>query len=172
MAAAPSALSSKANGVADEDIQTVQFNLSPVYDYSQERSQPEVIGYQVSNVVSAKVRALNTAGDVIDAATLAGGNDAVVQGVWFGIDDPTELQAEARKEAVEKAKQQAEQLASDAGATLGRLLSISESSGYQPFDRAFPEAFGGAAFDSAASTPIESGQLAISVSVNVVYAIE
>jgi uncharacterized protein YggE len=162
----------KSNGVKDEDIQTVQFNVSPVYDYSQERSQPEVIGYMVGDVVSAKVRELDTAGEVIDAATEAGGNDAVVQGVWFGIDDPTELQAEARKEAVEKARAQAEQLASDAGASLGKLLTISESGGYLPLDRGFPEAAGGAAFDSAATTPIESGQLEISVSVSVVYAIE
>jgi uncharacterized protein YggE len=161
----------KDNGVADDDIQTVQFSVYPQYDYSRLNSDGEIVGYVVSNVVSAKIRDLDKAGDAIDAATLAGGDDAVVQGVSFGIDDPTELQAEAREDAVKKARAQAEQLASNAGAKLGKLISISESSYYPYYDRAIPSAAGGAAFDESA-TPIESGQLEISVTVNVLYAIE
>jgi uncharacterized protein YggE len=161
----------KDNGVADDDIQTVQFSVYPQYDYTKLNGQGEIVGYVVSNVVSAKVRDLDKAGDAIDAATLAGGNDAVVQGVSFGIDDPTELQEKAREEAVKKARDQAEQLASNAGAKLGKLISISESSYYPYYDRAIPSAAGGAAFDESA-TPIQSGQLEISVTVNVLYAIE
>lgn len=161
----------KDNGVADDDIQTVQFNVSPQYDYSRLNGQGEIVGYVVSNVVTAKVRDLDKAGDAIDAATQAGGDDAVVQGVSFGIDDPTELQALAREEAVQKAHDQAEQLASNAGAKLGKLISISESSYYPIYERAFPSAAGGVAQD-AAQTPIEGGQLEISVTVNVLYAIE
>jgi uncharacterized protein YggE len=159
----------KDNGVAEEDIQTVQFSVNPQYNYRNET--PEIIGYLVSNVVTAKVHDLDSAGDVVDATTAAGGNDAVIQGISFGIDDPTELQAQAREEAVEKARAQAEQLASNAGATLGKLLSISESSYYPFYERAVPAGAGGAASD-AAITPIESGQLEISVTVNVLYAIE
>ena len=157
-------------GVAEEDIQTVQFSVNPQYDFSRERQ--EIVGYVVSNVVIAKVRDLDSAGDVIDAATIAGGNDAVVQGVSFGIDDPTELQAQAREEAVRKAREQAEQLASNAGASLGKLLSISESAYYPFYDRGFPSAAGGDAAFQEAATPIQSGQLEISVTVNVLYAIE
>jgi uncharacterized protein YggE len=160
------------NGVAEEDIQTVQFSVYPQYDYSRLDGQGEIIGYTVSNVVTAKVRDLDKAGEAIDAATLAGGNDAVVQGVWFGIDDPTELQKQAREQAVQKAREQAEQLASNAGASLGKLISISESSYYPFFERGIPVPnTGGAAFDQA-STPIQAGELEISVTVNVLYAIE
>jgi hypothetical protein len=159
------------NGVDEKDIQTVQFNVSPQYDFSRTNGPGEIIGYIVSNVVTAKVRELDRAGEAIDAATAAGGNDAVVQGVSFGIDDPTALQAQAREEAVQKAKAQAEQLASNSGAKLGKLLSISESSYYPYYDRGIPTAAGGAAFD-AESTPIQSGELEISVTVSVVYAIE
>jgi uncharacterized protein YggE len=161
----------KDNGVADEDIQTVQFNVSPQYDFSGD-GRGEIIGYVVSNVVTAKVRDLERAGDAIDAATVAGGNDAVVQGVYFAIDDPTELQARAREEAVKQARAQAEQLASNAGASLGKLISISENAYYPVYDRGFPTAAGGAALDQEASTPIQGGQLEISVTVNVLYAIE
>jgi uncharacterized protein len=161
----------KDNGVKDDDIQTVQFNVSPQYDYTKLNGRGEIVGYVVSNVVTAKVRDLDKAGDAIDAATLAGGNDAVVQGVSFTIDDPTELQAKAREEAVKKARAQAEQLASNAGAKVGKLISISESSYYPFYDRGLPTAAGGVA-DSAAQTPIETGQLEISVTVNVLFAIE
>jgi hypothetical protein len=159
----------KDNGVADEDIQTVGFSVYPQYDYPPNRPQGQIIGYVVSNVVTAKVRDLDTTGKVIDDATVAGGNDAVVQGVSFTIDDPKELQEEARREAVEQAKAQAEQLADAAGVKLGKLLSISESGGF------FPVATGGRSFDSAAQvpeTPIEPGQVEINISVNLQYALE
>jgi uncharacterized protein YggE len=162
----------KANGVKDEDIQTIRFSVNPQYDYSKLNGQGEIVGYVVSNVVSAKVRDLDKAGDAIDAATLAGGDDAVVQGVSFTIDDPTALQEQAREEAVQKAHDQAEQLASNAGAKLGKLVSISESSYYPINERAIPAAAGGVSSDAAVETPIETGQLEVSVTVNVLYAIE
>ncbi len=126
----------KANGVKDEDIQTVQFSVYPQYDYS-DKVQPngKIIGYVVSNVVTAKVRDLDTTGQVIDDASKAGGNDAVVQGVSFTVDDPTDLQEQARKMAVDQAKAQAEQLADAAGVQLGDLLSLNESGGYVPYAR-------------------------------------
>jgi uncharacterized protein YggE len=158
------------NGVAREDIQTVGFSVYPQYNYPPDRPQGEIIGYVVSNVVTAKIRDIDTTGDVLDAATIAGGNDAVVQGVSFTVDDPTELQAEARRQAVERAQQQASQLADAAGANLGRLLSISESGGFIPFER------GGAAFDTAAqvpqATPIEPGQVEINITVNMQFALD
>jgi hypothetical protein len=158
------------NGVADEDIQTVGFSVHPQYNYPPDRPQGEIVGYVVSNVVTAKIRDLDTTGDVLDAATVAGGNDALVQGVSFTIDDPSVLQEAARRQAVERARQQAEQLADAAGANLGRLLSISESGGFIPFER------GGAAFDMAAqvpqASPIEPGQVEINITVSMQFALD
>ncbi len=162
----------KKNGVAEKDIQTVQFNVSPQYDFSGLRGEPQrIVGYVVSNVVTAKVRDLDKAGAAIDAATDAGGNDAVVQGIWFGIDDPTELQKQAREQAVKKAREQAEQLADHGGAKLGKLLSISESSGYIPYQRdlAAPSAAGA---DTFSETPVQAGELTVTITVNVLYAVD
>jgi uncharacterized protein YggE len=160
----------KANGVADEDIQTVQFSVYPQYDYTPTRPQGEIIGYVVSNVVTAKVRDLDTTSEVIDEATLAGGNDAVVQGVAFTIDDPTELQEVARRDAVAQARRQAEQLADAAGVDLGKLVYVSESGGFIPFERGI----GGA--DAAAqvpvASPIEPGQVEVNITVTLQFALE
>jgi uncharacterized protein YggE len=160
----------KGIGVDDNDIQTVGFSINPVYEFSR-LDERELVGYVVNNVVSAKIRDLDRAGEAIDAATLAGGDDAVVQGISFSIDDPTELREEARAEAVSNARAQAEQLADLAGADLGPLISISESSFFPFAERGFATGIGGAA-DQAASTPIETGELEISVTVNVLYAVD
>jgi uncharacterized protein YggE len=159
----------KANGIDEKDIQTVGYSVYPQYDYSR-NTQGAIIGYVVSNTVTAKIRDLDTTGQVLDDATVAGGNDAIVQGVSFTIDDPSELQEAARREAVDKARAQAEQLADAAGVTLGDIISISESGGF------FPAARGGAALDSSAQvpveTPIEPGQVEVNITVNIQFAIE
>jgi hypothetical protein len=160
----------KDNGVADEDIQTVGFSVYPQYNYPPDRPQGEIVGYVVSNVVTARIRDLDTTGQAIDDVTVAAGNDAIVQGVSFTIDDPTELQEEARRQAVEQAQQQAQQLADAAGVQLGELLSISESGGFIPFERGF-----GGGLDAAAQvpeTPIEPGQVEVNISVSLQFALD
>lgn len=160
----------KRNGVAENDIQTVQFNVSPEYDFSGPGAPRQLVGYVVSNVVTAKIRDLEKAGATLDAATAAGGNDAVVQGLRFGIDDTTELQRQAREEAVKRAQEQARQLADNAGARLGKLLSISESSGSVPFDPNVIRApsTGSGLVDS----PIQAGEMVVRITVNVLYAVD
>jgi uncharacterized protein len=158
----------KGSGVADRDIQTVQFAVNPVYDFRGNSQQ--IRGYQVSNVVSAKIRRLENAGGAVDAAVRAGGNDAVVQSLSFTIDDPTRLRAQAREQAVQRARDQAEQLARAAGARLGQILSITEESPSTPeFQRSMSAPATGA-FQT--DTPIEGGELEIRVSVKLLYALE
>jgi uncharacterized protein YggE len=158
----------KRNGVAAKDIQTIQFSVNPQYDFRSGSQQ--ITGYVVSNVVTAKIRDLAKAGTAIDAAIEAGGNDAVVQGVQFGIDDPAELQKQAREQAVKKAKEQAQQLADNAGVKLGKLLSISESSSSVPIAADVIRA--PATGDAITESPIEAGQLTVRITVVVLYAVD
>jgi uncharacterized protein YggE len=158
----------KANGIADKDIQTVQFSVSPQYDFPNNRQT--LRGYRVSNVVTAKLRKLDMAGKAIDDASNASGNTAIVRSVSFTIDDPTTLQAEARQKAMDLAKDRAEQLARPSGAKLGRVIAISEGTPPQPFPQA-PAAVA-APRTGDFTTPIQTGELEIVVTVNVLYAIE
>ena len=159
----------KASGLADIDIQTRHFSIHQRYDYSKGRR--EFRGYSVTNTVSAKIRDLDTVGNVIDDAAAAGGDLVEINSIQFTIEDPTTLKMQARVAAMQDAQAKAQTLATEGGVALGKPISISESGGYYPpgpfyADVAFAE-------DAAAiETPIQAGQLQITVSVNVIYEIE
>jgi uncharacterized protein YggE len=151
-------------GVADEDVQTTRFSVQPRYDFT--KPQQELIGFIVSNIATVRIRDIDSTGELIDAAVAAGGNNARVESLSFTIDDPSELEAEARSKAMQDAKAKAEALAEAGDVTLGRPKSINEGGGVTPitFDRlAYQEA------SADASTAIEPGQLEVQVTVSVVY---
>ncbi len=159
----------KGNGIDDKDINTTQFSLSPEYDYSSGRT-PRLTGYRVTNTVSVKVRDLDRAPEVIDDAVDAVGDPIQIGGVSFTVDDPSSLLSEARAMAMADAHDKAQQLAQLGGVDLGKPIAISETSGGLPS----PIFYGAARIQGAdaASTPIQPGQLDISVSVQVTYGIQ
>lgn len=158
----------KANGVAEADIQTGNYSISAERDYEKE-GQP-VTGYIVSHTVTAKIRQIDNAGNVVSAAIDAGANN--VGGIWFGLDDPAAAIQQARELAVADAEAKATELARLANATLGPIQVISEGS--TPSSPAVPYNGGGAAYDEAArsSAPtINPGQTEVVLTVYVTYAI-
>ena len=159
----------KGNGLADLDIQTQHFSIHQRYDYSKGRR--EFRGYSVTNTVSAKIRDLDSVGNVIDDAAEAGGDLVEINSIQFTIDDPTTLKMQARVAAMQDAQTKAQTLATEGEVTLGKPISISESGDfYAPYPASREFAF---ADDAAAiETPIQSGQLQITVRVNVIYEIE
>jgi uncharacterized protein YggE len=120
--------------------------------------------YTATNNVEVTIRNLDTAGKVLSAATSAGANQLF--GIRFEIEDPSALQAEARKKAVEDARARAERLAQLAGVKLGPAVSISEidGGGGGPVPM-----FAMAKMDSGA--PVERGELTVTTTVQIVYAL-
>jgi hypothetical protein len=158
----------KALGVEDKDLQTSNFSVNAQRDYDPATGQQrDTITYYVDNTLSVTVRDLNKLGEVLGKAVDAGANN--VYGISFGVSDPAALEAEARAEAMADARARAEQLAQAAGVTLGSPITISESFNFAPpvpfaFDRA-------AAAEVAASVPVATGQLQVSIQVSVAYEI-
>jgi uncharacterized protein YggE len=147
-------------GVSRDEIKTINFSVSPVYD---NRGENQTLrGYRVSNSVSATIRDLNQLGSIIDEVVAVGANR--VEGVAFETSRLSELKDQARAEAMANARAKAEQLARLAGANLGQVVRIEESdaSGSQP-------ARAVAQVAAAAPTPIEPGQLEIRTTVRVVW---
>ncbi|MCS7207192.1 MAG: SIMPL domain-containing protein [Dehalococcoidia bacterium] len=167
----------KANGIAERDIQTRYFTIQPLYTYRErvlpggERQGEQVlIGYQVSNLVSVKVRALDRIGTVIDDAVAAGGNLVRVQGIAFGVEDGEHRRAlaQAREAAVKDALDKARQMASAAGISLGKLISLSEAGGGVPLA---PLEAMRAATAPETPTPISPGELTVTVTVQALFAL-
>lgn len=149
-------------GIPRERVKTVRFTVSPEYDRNQ-----ALTGYRVDNMVSARSKALDKVGELLDGVVEAGANR--VERISFTVEDPKPLAVKAREAAMADAKAKAEQLARLAGVRLGHPTYVAEGGGSLP-PAPVPFARGGEAF--AAVTPISPGEMEIRVNVQVVYAIE
>ena len=109
--------------VADADLQAPDVEIHPEYDYR--RDAQKLLGYRVSRTVTARVRALDTLGGVLDAISAAGANE--VHGARMAASDPSEAEHAALAAAVEAARSSAEAIASAAGVTLGDVLRVEEA---------------------------------------------
>ena len=158
-------------GVAEKDIQTQYFNINRVTRWDSQEEKEVVIGYRVTNVVTAKVRDVAKTGDVIDAVAAAGGDYTRIDSISFTLDDPSEYQKEARQQAVVDAEAKAKQLAEAAGVKLGRPLYITESS-YIPGPVYRQDVMEKAEGAPAVETPISPGEMEITVNVQISYEIE
>ena len=158
----------KAQDVADKRIQTGFYSINPEYSQSQEERGPRKVGYITTNTVMATITELDRVGAILDALVEAGGDDVTIQGVHLAARNTAEAQTQARSAAVADARTQAEQIARDLGVQLGAPASARQtnvSSGGGPIRpmRAYSLARG-------AATPVEAGEIEVSVEVEVVWA--
>ena len=153
-------------GMADKDIQTSNYSV-----YT-ERVTPPTPGaevsadqmiYHVTNQVDVIVRDVNQLGDVLDQAVAAGANN--IYGVNFSVEDTAKLETDARAKAVENAKARAQELAQLNGLQLGEVLSVSEVIG----GSAFPMDYGVKGMGGG-GTPVQPGELEMSLSIQITYA--
>lgn len=159
----------KAAGVADDDIQTNNFNIYQNYQTDPTTGARLDTVYIVDNTVSVTVRDLTKLGAILDASVKAGANN--VNSIQFDLVDKTKALAEARDKAVKSARQQADELASSAGVTLGSLQTISTSEN-TPGPILYAKSFGGGFAADAASVPTSSGTLEIIVTASLTYEIK
>jgi uncharacterized protein YggE len=156
------------SGVDEDDIQTRYFNVDQVTRWDDD--EYVVIGYRVTNMVTVKIRDVEAVGTVIDAVVEVGGDFIRINSLAFSVDDPSEYYEEAREEAMNDAREKAEQLADLAGIDLGAPTYISEGNIYTPvvYRDAGMEAVPGEGY----TTPISPGEIELTLTVQVAYAIE
>ena len=121
--------------------------------------------YHVTNQVDVTVRDVNQLGDVLDKAVAAGANN--IYGVNFSVEDTAKLEADARAKAVADAKARAQELAQLNGVQLGEVLSVSEVIG----GSAFPMDYGAKGMGGG-GTPVQPGELEMSLSIQITYAVK
>jgi uncharacterized protein YggE len=146
-------------GVQRSDIQTSEVSLSPRTN----DTGVTIVGYTATNTVTATVRKLGDAGEIVDAAVGAGANQ--MYGPNLLATDQDAAYRNALKAAVAEARAKAEVLASAAGLSLGRVTAITESGAAPPIP--LPAA------DSTRSSaaPIEPGTQKIDATVSVTFAL-
>jgi hypothetical protein len=155
--------------VAEDDIQTSNFSVQPKYPPYQpnQTAAPRIVGYTVSNQVTAAVKDLKKLGAVLDGLVQAGSNQ--INGISFDVAEPKPMLDEARKKAVADARAKAELYASAAGVSLGRVVQIAESASVMPPQPMYRMAMAPAA---AESVPIAAGQQTVAANVSVTFEIQ
>ena len=153
-------------GVAERDIQTSGLNLQAQYDY-QENQPPKLRGYQASNRVTVRVMDLTKVGATVDAVVAAGVNQ--IDGVGFGLKDPTTAENEARTKAVQALQAKARLYAQALGVQLGGIRSLNEGGGYTPQPPMPMFAMRAQAMDSGGGTSVSGGELSVKIEVTGVY---
>lgn len=130
----------KESGVEEKDIKTESFNLMPQYESQQQVCtvfgcppvpEPKIVGYQVNQYVSVKVRKADDAGRLVSEVGAKGALN--VSGLSFTIDDTDSLKAEARELAIDDAKEQAKKLAEKLDARIVRMSGFWEEEAYAPY---------------------------------------
>ena len=160
----------KDEGVNDKDIQTRSFYIRKVTRWDNDNQREIILGYRVSNMVTAKIRDVANAGTVIDAVAAAGGDLTRINNIGFTVDDPTPYYEQAREKAVAEAAAKAKKLADTAGVKLGKPTYISESS-YMPGPIYRADMIPMAEAAPPMETPISPGELEITTNVQIAYAI-
>lgn len=147
----------RAAGIAQTDIQTEQISLSP----RTSEDGVQIVGYTAVSSVSVRVRNLDRAGPVVDAAVGAGANQ--VYGPSLTRSDQDTLYRNALRAAYADARARAQALAEAAGVTLGAMTSTVEGGGSVPTPL-------GAAREDAKAT-LEPGTQEIQASVTVTFSV-
>ena len=112
-------------GLTEKDMETDQFNISPQREY-RNNNPPIVVGYNVSNILTVKIRNLESLGEIMQVTVGSGAN--TINGLSFSIEDPNPLRQKARGLAMEDALSRAEILADASGVEVGKPISIQELS--------------------------------------------
>lgn len=170
----------KAQGVADKDVKTLSYNISPQYSYPNPCPRgamcpdyigtPKITGYQVSETVQVTVRDLSAAGAMLGGLGKLGVQN--VNGPDFALDDSTAGYDAARADAINKAQTQARLLAKQLGVRLGKIVNFSESSGGYAYPMYATFGKGGAMDSSVASAPnVPVGENTYNASVSITYEI-
>jgi uncharacterized protein len=168
----------KKQGIAEKDIKTLSYNISPQYSYPNPcysgmicpdyNRTPKITGYQVSQTIQVTMRDLTAVGELLGG--LGKLEVQNVSGPAFALDDSTAGYNAARADAIEKAKAQAKLLSKQLGVRLVKIVNFSESSGGYPYTMLY--GMGGDMAVSKAEDPnVPVGENTYNASVSITYEI-
>lgn len=113
-------------GVAEASIQTSDYYMNPVYNYS--GSTPKLTGYQSTTTLTVSDLPIDDLDNILAQSVSTGIN--TVQSITYQASRYDESYQEALTKAVASAYEKAQVLAAASGACVGNVISIRETSGY------------------------------------------
>ncbi len=157
-------------GIAAEDIRSGAIRLNPRYSQSVLSSGTQITGYQAINSVEVKVMDLDRLGGLLAAVVGDGANR--LDGVQFGLIDPSVATDEARRRAVVEGARLAALYADAAGVSLGELMMLNEggSGGYRMVEMS-PVVALEMSSSPQYDVPVAAGKIEMNASITLVYAI-
>lgn len=170
----------KSAGVDASDVQTTSFTLTQNFPRTSttNRFATSAIpanGWVCSSNIEVRVKQIDKASSVLEAAMNAGANR--VSSVEYTVEELQEVRAKARDEACQVAKAKAEQYARNFGVKLGKPKSISENTPYGWFYRG--NTLSQSVVNDLDGTPnqapdqvLSSGSVEVTLTVNVTYGLE
>lgn len=118
----------KSLGVAETSIQTSDYYMNPVYDYSSNTAR--LTGYEAIATLTVSNLPIDGLEEILAQSVLNGIN--TISSITYQASKYDESYQAALTSAVENAFQKAEVLAKAAGCSVGKVLNIQETSGYSP----------------------------------------
>jgi uncharacterized protein YggE len=161
-----------AAGIPKEDIQTVGYNIYPVYETSPMPFGQKIQYYEVTSSVQVTVRDVSRTGEIIDIAVANGANQ--VNSIAFSLSKEREalFRSEVLTMAVRNARTDADTVALATGVTITGVQTISVGSVYVPVYYDNRLAAGSESKAVAVPTPIEPGQITVTAQVSISYLIQ
>lgn len=149
-------------GIDEKDIKTTGYNIYPQYRYSP-TGVSSIQSYQAYQSFEVKVRDLDKVSAILDGITSAGANQ--VNNLGLRVEDPEQLQAEARKQAIENARKKADELEDQVGIKLGKIVNFSENQYGGPVPVYFDKAMEGRGGGGGPSIPAGENEILVNVSI-------
>ena len=159
-------------GISIEDISTSYISSNTVTRWDSDSESYITIGYRAEQVLNVTVRDISILGDVYD--NFMGRDGISMSSPTLDKEDKTDVYRETRTLAVKDARAKADTYAEAAGVKVKSVISISDTSGYQPvYGRSnMLMAASAAVADSGVSTEYYLGDITVRSSVSMVFSIE
>lgn len=157
----------KEAGIEPRDLQTSGLSLRPDIVRAEKWPHREIVGYQVNNLVTMRVRDIGKLGGLLDKLVVLGIND--IRNISFSVEKPAPLIEQARAAAVKDVMEKAQKFADAANLKIVRVLELGESGVEQPSPRPLVMARNAAA--PRPDVPVEAGELVYRAQVHAVFEI-
>jgi len=158
---------------ADGEIRTSEVTVQPRFEETRSGTPTaRVLGYTATNVIHVRLANIKAVGSLLDVAFRAGANTAGE--LAFAMKDPDAAQNQALREASAKARARATAMAEGQGLHVGDVVSVAEGQSYD--DDSVSEGRvalrANLANNNGNRTAIESGSIAVTATVTVVFALK